>query len=298
MNSITRVYPIRTTRKSWSIPLACYHICREDTCSKIFVSPIINNGQEIIFSIADNPYYINNKCPKYNKLEKTHIEIASFNPIEPMGETGNLYDSDMIVIPDKTFNLSITYPLTFPVDVNIRSSFSTGFTLKELLDSIKNLYRFIYQEEERTSTPITYHLKKTCEKCINKNISSTIDDTLDDVKGDCCICYNEYTDQTKASKLKCNHIYHKECISKWALTSNTCPLCRQPIFMCSDCKGKRFIYYDFLGTVIPVEHRGFFNNRNLTNGIFGIYGHDIEDLILEHMKYDRINKRLHIFIGS
>jgi hypothetical protein len=294
MSSITRIYPIRTTRNSWKIPLACYHICNENTCKYKFV--FINNGQEIILTKIDNPYYINNKCQQYNNIEKTSIKIADFNITEPIGDSGPLYNSDTIVIPDTTFNILITYPLTFSVDIIVRSSKLEGFTLKELLETIKNLYYFIYQEEERTSTPIVYNLKKICENCINTDILSSISDISEHVNGECSICYSEYKD--KISKLNCNHIYHKECISPWALKSNTCPLCRQPIFLCSECKGNGFIYYDYLGTVIPIEHRGNFVNRNLTNGIFGIYGYDIEDLILQDMKYDRINKRLHIFIGS
>ena len=28
-------------------------------------------------------------------------------------------------------------------------------------------------------------------------------------------------------KLKCNHMYHSECIKEWARESNKCPLCRK-----------------------------------------------------------------------
>ena len=34
---ISRVYPIRTTRNKWKIPLFCYHKC-SDECNKIIVN--------------------------------------------------------------------------------------------------------------------------------------------------------------------------------------------------------------------------------------------------------------------
>ena len=33
---------------------------------------------------------------------------------------------------------------------------------------------------------------------------------------------------------------------------------------------------------------------NTTNGIFGIYGYDIEDIIIDRLSYNRIEKRLYI----
>ena len=42
----------------------------------------------------------------------------------------------------------------------------------------------------------------------------------------CCICLTDYNDNKELCKLPCNHIYHKECIYKWAKKKNICPLCR------------------------------------------------------------------------
>jgi hypothetical protein len=77
-----------------------------------------------------------------------------------------------------------------------------------------------------------------------------------------------------------------------------CPLCRKYVYTCIECNGTGFIYYDFSGTVIPMEHRGDIINRNATNGMFGIYGYDFEHLLLKKMIYNRISRKLSIFIGS
>lgn len=48
---------------------------------------------------------------------------------------------------------------------------------------------------------------------------------------DCCICLEEY--KTHANKeiiqLKCKHVFHSFCLTKWAKTNDICPMCREPI---------------------------------------------------------------------
>ena len=46
---------------------------------------------------------------------------------------------------------------------------------------------------------------------------------------DCSICLEDMEDTTIESKLECGHIFHKECISKWTVKNNNCPLCRSYI---------------------------------------------------------------------
>ena len=109
----------------------------------------------------------------------------------------------------------------------------------------------------------------------------------------------EYKEGDELGVIRCNHKYHKTCIDKWLETGGyNCPLCRCTIFNCEICLGSKYIYYDYTGTVIPLEHRGQFINRNATNGRYGIYAHDLEDLFIEEMMYDRTQKRLHLFISS
>ena len=44
--------------------------------------------------------------------------------------------------------------------------------------------------------------------------------------------------------------------------------------------------------------RGSIINRNYTNGIYGIYGHDLDDLCVKDMYYNSIRKRLYLNIVS
>ena len=298
--NIRRVYPIRHTRNKWKIPLFCKHMCNEN-CNILIIS---NNSNQYI--LLENPDYVDGKCSYYNKLTSSNIKISTFNINNPQGDMGELYYSDMKVILDKSFIVSVYFPLSYVFEVVISApNENDGFTLKELLYSIKNLYELIYEEEEETATPQIYNLKKFCTSCGNKDLSKYLVDLDINKKeelDECCICFSsEYENivsenNYKTIKLKCKHVYHDNCIKTWLKTSGTCPMCRHNIFECNNCDGSGIIYYSFTGTVIPLEERGNVLNRNHSNGIFGIHSYDLEDLVINELTYDRKKKRLHMTV--
>lgn len=291
---MSRNYPIRTTRNNWSIKFYSNHKCDEN-CN-IIMEICDNDSDQII--IKNNPSYSNGKCEYYNQIIKTSIRISLFNKNIPYGILGKLINPYNIVIPDNSFTVSIMYPLSNIFNVKISSE--NSFSLVEIIYSIKLLYEYIYNEEERTSTPQIYNLKKICSSCGLNDLSEYVDEINDEEKtNECTICYDNYLDDVHvACKLKCKHIFHNLCINNWIKKSKTCPLCRYNIFMCEKCQGTGIIYYQFEGVVIPLENRNPLLNRNYTNGIFGIFGFDIDDLILNEMYYDRITKKLIINVTS
>ena len=282
--SITRVYPIRTTRNKWKIPLFYTHKCNEN-CN----IPTIN-----VLNL--------NKCLKNNILEKTQVRISTFDINEPYDRDGILYNMDIKVIPDNFFKIFLYYPLSHLFEVLIETPASNGFTLKELLQSIKKLYEFIYTEEERTSSPRNYRLKKLCVSCGNQNLSKYVNkvDNKSLINENCCICYSDYEEdiQNEPVILKCSHIFHDNCIKEWLKKSGTCPICRSNIFECENCDGTGIIYYNYTGVVIPTQERGEMENRNQTFGVFGIHSHDLEDLCIKNLFYDKTRKQLFIEIIS
>ncbi|XP_009762157.1 putative E3 ubiquitin-protein ligase ZFP1 [Nicotiana tabacum] len=42
----------------------------------------------------------------------------------------------------------------------------------------------------------------------------------------CVICQADYDDQEKIGTLDCGHEYHAECVKKWLVVKNTCPICK------------------------------------------------------------------------
>ena len=257
-----------------------------------------SNLDIIRYLLIDNPDYVDNACSLNNKLEKTFVRLHSFDLNNPVGGTGDLYNARDIVIPDSSISINISYPLMRPVDVTIQTQEIGGFTLTDLVFSIKLLYQYIYDEEERTSSSRSYEIQKSCSTCIGKSMTEYIEEKDVETPGsECSICYTDYT-ANNPGKLGCGHIFHTKCILKWMETSVKCPLCRATVSDCDECDGSKIIKYSYNGAVIPMEHRGIILNRNNTDGIFGIFGHDFEDLILEHMHYDRIQKILTVHVGS
>lgn len=273
MSITRRVYPIRKSRNSWFIRLFCTHDCQ--------------SHNEV-------------KCNMSKRIEDTIINISDFSKDDPKGLNGILLNHDNIVIPDNKINIIFDYPLVNVTSISINSSTGNGFTLKELIDSVKRCYSYIYEEEAKTATEKTYDLEKLCTYCLfDKTPLQDFIISSQTTDKECPICYNDFDDKEKVGKLRCNHSFHHKCISEWiSFDGKTCPICRTAIKECKECDGKLVITYSYTGKVIPIDKRGLFINRNLTNGKFGIYGLDFEDLFLEGFWYDKKNKNVRLFISS
>jgi len=286
-----RIYPIRTTKNQWSIFFYSKHECTTN-CEYMIISDI--SSPELI--IEKNPEYNNGICSKNLKIEKSQIRLSSFDKDNPKTNSGFLLNSDEEVISDHSFTISLYYPFSYIFDIFISST--EGFTLKDLVHSIKILYKFIYEEEERTATPQAFSLKKVCSSCGIKKLSDYIEEEDSNENDEECSICCESIKNMDTIKLKCKHIFHKECIEKWVEKSGTCPLCRYNIFLCDKCSGKGVVHYQYVGIVVPLEQRGSILNRNPSNGIFGIHSYDLEDLILKSMYYDNKNKKLYVDISG
>ncbi|XP_021911680.1 E3 ubiquitin-protein ligase RNF165-like [Carica papaya] len=43
----------------------------------------------------------------------------------------------------------------------------------------------------------------------------------------CCICQDDYEEGDEVGKLDCEHEFHFNCITKWLVIKNTCPICKE-----------------------------------------------------------------------
>lgn len=63
---------------------------------------------------------------------------------------------------------------------------------------------------------------------------SLVDITFNDVKDvslnkTCVFCMEEFVEADRVVSLSCKHIYHPRVIRSWLSTSQSCPLCRNPV---------------------------------------------------------------------
>ncbi|CAL5390743.1 unnamed protein product [Camellia sinensis] len=73
---------------------------------------------------------------------------------------------------------------------------------------------------------ITSHLKTrtyiSSTICMNPEEAACADQDTDF----CVICQTDYKNQEKIGALDCGHEYHVDCVKKWLLIKNTCPICK------------------------------------------------------------------------
>lgn len=290
------VYPIRNSRNYWKIPLYCCHECTISCQNKFTVTSEGN------IDIIQNPHYdsITKKCNKYDSLCPATIPIHSFSLNDPHGLEGKLFYPDLIVIPDESFNVYLTFPFNTTVEVGVKTH--TPITLRELLELIKQLYIQIYEDEEKTSESTLFTITRSCE-CVNSDLKSKVASMLVNTadlntlpEDGCSVCYMPLEQQIV--KLSCNHLFHKECIFSWIDkgTGFTCPLCRTAIHNCNECNNNQIITTEEEYVVLPVHLRDLSMDRNTTNGIYGIYTHDLENLYITELKYNRIMKLLQVSV--
>ncbi|KAK7283735.1 hypothetical protein RIF29_13477 [Crotalaria pallida] len=73
-----------------------------------------------------------------------------------------------------------------------------------------------------------YKLHDSHMPIIREDVSTWHYETEEDVECAVCLCKIEEGEETRV--LRCNHIFHKDCLDKWVGFNNvTCPLCRESV---------------------------------------------------------------------
>lgn len=270
------------------IPIKSIHICSEN-CAKKFGQSETMPG---MYTLVDNPTYIDGKCDESGTEVDDCVYISSFDESDHQ-----ILNPNEIVITDTTYDLEISYPLKNSVNFVFNSP--TGFTRLDLIKNIIESYRYIYKMEEETASENTYCIEKKCTGCQETVIEPTTY-TVVEQDLECAICLDTMSVGTVCSKLVCKHMYHQDCIKTWFDKNAVCPLCKKShidIDSCGKCDSG-VIKSEFKCKVLPVSMRRGLINRPETNGIYGIWGHDIGDLVIEGMYYDKESKKFTMSIGS
>jgi len=79
-----------------------------------------------------------------------------------------------------------------------------------------------------TSNTLSYKAPATLTTGIPSDAMSTPDSSCD-MEEDCVICQDALHKRRKCAKLKCGHIFHKECIQRAFQSKPQCPVCRKSI---------------------------------------------------------------------
>lgn len=73
---------------------------------------------------------------------------------------------------------------------------------------------------------LAYYMRGDVDKAWDEFVAVMHATTHKDSTDSCPICYEEIG---YGIQLRCKHVYHNDCISKWFNTNTTCPMCRYDI---------------------------------------------------------------------
>ena len=119
-------------------------------------------------------------------------------------------------------NSSLMYNTNVPLVYNTNSSlmYNTNVPLVYstfLINPIYNNINYDYEDVKIVLNEEQFNnLECKCYKDLNLNEAK-----------ECLICIDNFNEEDDIVKIKCNHIFHKNCIKSWLCEeSNKCPVCR------------------------------------------------------------------------
>ena len=180
----------------------------------ILISDIeINNANVMIYTYFDNRNinnyinnlnnYINNNSNAQNTQIRASNDINDNNDINT--QINNRYHSDYIVNMNNN---------------NFRAQGLLYSTIMNILNTID-----VNEEEEHEN-----NVETLTEEEFEELEVIRIDETQISEELECSICIDKFQLSEDAIKLRCNHLFHKNCIRSHVLNYNDkCPLCRGDI---------------------------------------------------------------------
>uniref|UniRef100_A0A1D1Y0M2 RING-type E3 ubiquitin transferase n=1 Tax=Anthurium amnicola TaxID=1678845 RepID=A0A1D1Y0M2_9ARAE len=114
-----------------------------------------------------------------------------------------------------------------------QSTFYDSVNLDQHRDMRLDIDNMSYEEllalEERIGNVNTGLSEDVMSKCVMKTIYCSSDLIQDLEEQSCVICLESYEDKDELGRLKCGHDYHVDCIKRWLLMKNVCPICKSSV---------------------------------------------------------------------
>ncbi|KAI3833187.1 hypothetical protein MKX03_027520 [Papaver bracteatum] len=88
-------------------------------------------------------------------------------------------------------------------------------------------YEELTELEERIGIVKTGLSKEIILKQLKTRVHTTSRDSTGEEETEICtVCQDKYENQDKIATLDCKHEYHQDCITKWLVRKNVCPICK------------------------------------------------------------------------
>ncbi|XP_027177807.1 E3 ubiquitin ligase BIG BROTHER-related-like [Coffea eugenioides] len=96
-------------------------------------------------------------------------------------------------------------------------------SVNDLIAALQQFFQGINQSRNLSEETISEHLK-------TKKYQSPANQDCQEEHEICIVCQCEYENQETVATLDCGHEYHADCIKKWFLKKNLCPICKRTEF--------------------------------------------------------------------
>jgi hypothetical protein len=185
--------------------------------------------QDSVESNEDNIIQSNNNLD--NTPENNNSVTSGANE-ENNNLDNNIYDDLPELIPLNTYNLNdnlytnnfyINY--TYPPYLNNSTINSSFYSNISIFNTFLN-EPFLTQED--VIVALTEEQFNNLEHKNYKEENNELVDNDENIKiKECFICMEDFIESVEITKIKCNHVFHKECIKPWLCKQSTkCPICR------------------------------------------------------------------------
>lgn len=83
------------------------------------------------------------------------------------------------------------------------------------------------EEEKLPPTSLALRTRRYCATTDRSSHFELENEDATEYDGDqCSICFNSFVDGERVGALKCDHLFHVDCLKMWLQRRNACPLCQ------------------------------------------------------------------------
>lgn len=152
--------------------------------------------------------YIDNILDVFSNLSN----LSNLNDISDISDISDFEEIHQIELNQRVINS--VYSLRRTIELRVNNEY--------IINNI-NFEEFINDFENETEYE---DIKITLSESEFSKLNSVILDESILINKDCSICLDKLLLSNNLIILKCNHIYHKDCIKSWFNQSTKCPICR------------------------------------------------------------------------
>ena len=195
-----------------------------DDLSNDNISNNIPSNDNILNNIPSNNNTLNNIPSNDNILNNIPSNDDPSNDDPPIINSENDIYDDLpeleYILPQNLYNNNIYGNYSIPFYLN--NTFNNSFLYSNI-----SIFNTLMNEPILTQEDVIVALTEEQYDNLEHKILDLKSTSEENKIKECFICMESFVENEVITKIKCNHIFHKECIKPWLCKQSTkCPICR------------------------------------------------------------------------